>query len=84
MGKGDKKSKHGKIIMGSHGVRRPRRKTAVKVVSPVAEAKPEKAVVKSKAKESEPKPKTPKKTKAEEKAVKDVVTDKVETPAAEE
>lgn len=26
MGKGDKKTKRGKILMGSHGVRRPRRK----------------------------------------------------------
>ncbi len=84
MGKGDKKSKHGKIIMGSHGVRRPRRKTAVKVVAPVAEAKPEKAQVKPKAKEVETKPKAPKKSKAEEKPVIDVVAENVETPAAEE
>jgi 30S ribosomal protein S31 len=28
MGKGDKKTKRGKILMGSHGVRRPRRKLA--------------------------------------------------------
>ena len=27
MGKGDKKTKRGKILMGSHGVRRPRRKS---------------------------------------------------------
>ncbi|HAH58931.1 MAG TPA: 30S ribosomal protein THX, partial [Bacteroidales bacterium] len=27
MGKGDKKTKRGKIIMGSHGVRRPRKKS---------------------------------------------------------
>jgi len=26
MGKGDKKTKRGKIIIGSHGVRRPRKK----------------------------------------------------------
>lgn len=84
MGKGDKKSKHGKIIMGSHGVRRPRRKTPVKVVAPVIEAKPEKVLAKVKAKEVEPKPKAPKKPKTEEKPVIDVVADKVETPAAEE
>ncbi|NTW23851.1 MAG: 30S ribosomal protein THX [Lentimicrobium sp.] len=84
MGKGDKKSKHGKIIMGSHGVRRPRRKKATKGIAPVADAKPEIAIVKSKVKESEPKPKAPKKTKTEEKPVIDVVADKVETPAAEE
>lgn len=83
MGKGDKKSKHGKIIMGSHGVRRPRRKNPVKAVAPVAEVKPEKAIVKPKAKETETKPKAPKKSKIEEKPILDVVTDNAETPAAE-
>lgn len=42
MGKGDKKSKRGKIILGSHGVRRPKiKKNAyIKVEKPVkAEAK---------------------------------------------
>jgi 30S ribosomal protein S31 len=34
MGKGDKKSKRGKIIMGSYGVRRPQ-KTATKTAIPV-------------------------------------------------
>jgi 30S ribosomal protein S31 len=42
MGKGDKKTKRGKILMGSHGVRRPRRKL-IKAV-PVAVIKEEKAV----------------------------------------
>lgn len=62
MGKGDKKSRRGKINIGSHGVSRPRRKT--KVAIPVAE--PE--VVKVKA---EPKPKAEKKApaKTEEPAV---------------
>jgi len=73
MGKGDKKSKHGKIIMGSYGVRRPRRKSAVKAVAVVEEAKPEKPVAKPKvkpaeAKAAEPKPKTVKKPKTEVKA----------------
>lgn len=44
MGKGDKKSRRGKITIGSHGVRRPRRISAHKVVvKPVAEEKPVKA-----------------------------------------
>lgn len=44
MGKGDKKSRRGKIIMGSFGVRRPSRKR-VSAVPPVkiAEEKPKKA-----------------------------------------
>lgn len=45
MGKGDKKSKRGKIIKGSYGVRRPRKKTAVIVL---------------KKKTAKPKPKAPK------------------------
>ena len=32
MGKGDKKTKRGKIIMGTYGVRRPRKKTKPFVV----------------------------------------------------
>jgi len=32
MGKGDKKSKRGKIIMGSYGVRRPRNKAKADVI----------------------------------------------------
>jgi 30S ribosomal protein S31 len=40
MGKGDKKTKRGKILMGSHGVRRPRRKHARNV--PLASLKEEK------------------------------------------
>jgi 30S ribosomal protein S31 len=42
MGKGDKKSRRGKIIIGSYGVRRPRKKkkySAPEVVA-VAEAEP--------------------------------------------
>jgi len=39
MGKGDKKSRRGKIVRGSHGVRRPRKK---KRTSPVVEPMTEK------------------------------------------
>jgi len=55
MGKGDKKTKRGKILMGSHGVRRPRKKISRtksvlvhKEEKPVVEAK-EKAPAKPKA-----------------------------------
>jgi len=59
MGKGDKKSRRGKIVMGSNGVRRPRKKrkaivvaaTTVKVKKVVEKAKPE---PKPKAKAAEP------------------------------
>jgi len=45
MGKGDKKTKRGKILMGSHGVRRPRRKVAraVQVIA-IKEEEPAKTV----------------------------------------
>lgn len=44
MGKGDKKSKRGKIIIGSYGVRRPSRKKHVAVPSvKTVEEKPKKA-----------------------------------------
>ena len=33
MGKGDKKTRRGKITMGSHGVSRPRKKSTGKVVA---------------------------------------------------
>jgi ribosomal small subunit protein bTHX len=75
MGKGDKKSKRGKIIMGSYGVSRPKRKIAGKSVSSQTEPKPEKPEVKQKAtvaetktkpKVAEPKPKVAKKPKPEE------------------
>ena len=42
MGKGDKKTKRGKILMGSHGVRRPRRKLVRAI--PVIALKEEKPV----------------------------------------
>ncbi|WP_353778244.1 30S ribosomal protein THX [Winogradskyella sp. 3972H.M.0a.05] len=39
MGKGDKKSKRGKIARGTSGVRRPRKKKKAVVVAPKAKAK---------------------------------------------
>jgi ribosomal small subunit protein bTHX len=66
MGKGDKKSRRGKIIMGSHGVRRPRKKVIrthpallEKEVKPVVATK-EKAIAKAKVTEKETKPELPK------------------------
>lgn len=44
MGKGDKKTKRGKITIGSYGVRRPRKKTKT-IVKPVKKAKVTKAKV---------------------------------------
>jgi len=70
MGKGDKKSRRGKIIMGSYGVRRPRKtQTNVQIPAPPA-IKAEEPVAKPKtkaapaAKSSEPKPKAVRKSKA--------------------
>lgn len=39
MGKGDKKSKKGKLWMGTYGVRRRRKNTKVAAVAPVAATK---------------------------------------------
>lgn len=39
MGKGDKKSKKGKIAIGSYGVSRPRKSTKAVAAAPVAKAK---------------------------------------------
>jgi 30S ribosomal protein S31 len=65
MGKGDKKTKRGKILMGSHGVRRARRKlqkaiplVAIKEEKPV-EAINEKAPVKPKPVKEEVQVETP-------------------------
>jgi len=50
MGKGDKKSKKGKIFMGSYGVSRPHKKKVSKSASPKkAEKKAEKAEQKASA-----------------------------------
>ncbi len=43
MGKGDKKSKKGKIAIGSYGVRRPRPSVVAKAKAASTEAKPKKA-----------------------------------------
>lgn len=43
MGKGDKKSKHGKIIIGSYGVSRPRiKRSSEKVIAELKAAAPKK------------------------------------------
>lgn len=64
MGKGDKKSKRGKIILGSHGVSRPRKKSNPSMPK---KEKPAEAEVKTPIKAA--KPKTVKKPKAAEKPV---------------
>lgn len=72
MGKGDKRSKKGKITIGSYGVKRRRTGTKVAVVNPGAKAAPDKAkktVVKKSAtkKAAAPKKETAAKTKASKK-----------------
>jgi 30S ribosomal protein S31 len=76
MGKGDKKTKRGKILMGSHGVRRPKRKharalplVAVKEEKPVEIIK-EKALAKPKPVKEVVQAETPIVTVAAEEAVK--------------
>jgi ribosomal small subunit protein bTHX len=65
MGKGDKKTRRGKILMGSHGVRRPRKKiTRLHPAMVVIEEKPavllkEKVPAKTKAVKEETLPKNP-------------------------
>ncbi|HLO90231.1 MAG: 30S ribosomal protein THX [Chloroflexota bacterium] len=58
MGKGDKKTKRGKIILGSHGVTRPRKTNPVAVKKEVIKTVDDAAKTKSK-------PKTTKKVKEE-------------------
>lgn len=68
MGKGDKKTKRGKIILGSYGVRRPRKKTTAEVAisKPKASTKAEpKSKAKAEPKET-PKPKKTTKKKVDE------------------
>ena len=72
MGKGDKKSRRGKIHIGSHGVRRPRKSTPVKIAEVVAAVveempKPVKAAKPKPAEHKAEKPKAEKKP-AEKKA----------------
>mgnify|MGYP001769775286 CR=1 FL=1 len=74
MGKGDKKSKRGKIVIGSYGVRRPQRKTAAKV-APAPEP-----VARMKAPDKE---KTPAKQNAEQpEQIQDIVNPEVITDEA--
>jgi len=63
MGKGDKKTKRGKIIMGSRGVSRPSKNNRVKPVIVKTEKKEAKAVVEDAEKKAAKKPaaKKPKK-----------------------
>lgn len=93
MGKGDKKSKRGKIIMGSHGVSRPKRKIVGKSVSSQVKSDPEKPETKSKATVTEPKtkpkvaetkPKVVKKPKAEEMPESTIVVDESENKETED
>jgi ribosomal small subunit protein bTHX len=64
MGKGDKKSRRGKIVIKSYGVRRPRRKTVhAAPVAAVKEEKPAKPI----------KEKAPAKPKAEAEDIKAIV-----------
>lgn len=44
MGKGDKKSKRGKIVIGSYGVRRPRKKKNTMAVAPEVPPQPSQEV----------------------------------------
>lgn len=74
MGKGDKKTKRGKIIMGSYGVRRPRKsRSAENVVKSVKAEKPEKPVKATKGKAP-----------AKSKAVKEETTIVVDIPVVVE
>lgn len=59
MGKGDRKSKRGKIRLGSSGVSRPRKKSSVAQVPAASKEKPAEAKAE--------KPKTAKKTTAKKK-----------------
>jgi 30S ribosomal protein S31 len=48
MGKGDKKTKRGKIHIGSFGNKRPRKKAATKTTTTAKKAAPKKAAKKAK------------------------------------
>ncbi|QIG89786.1 30S ribosomal protein THX [Chryseobacterium sp. POL2] len=76
MGKGDQKSRRGKITNGSYGKRRPKKSNVAKVVTTVnadketkvkaTKPKAEKKVEKEETKVAEAKPKTTRKKKTEE------------------
>jgi 30S ribosomal protein S31 len=65
MGKGDKKSRRGKITNRSYGVRRPRKKAKVEFVKP-EEPKPKTPAKKAPTKKATPKAKAASKAKKEE------------------
>ncbi|MCK5337318.1 MAG: 30S ribosomal protein THX, partial [Bacteroidales bacterium] len=73
MGKGDKKTKRGKIIKGSYGVRRPKKKKNVIPEAP-AKAKKKKAAPKAVKEEKKVTKPAAKVKKAEEKKVEAVET----------
>ena len=68
MGKGDKKTRRGKVTAGSYGKTRPRKTGTVKVTAPKVQAKAEKPKKAAKPKEevAEEKPKTTRKKKNED------------------
>ena len=68
MGKGDKKTRRGKVTAGSYGKTRPRKSGTSKVAAPKVEAKVEKPKKAAKPKEevAEEKPKTTRKKKNED------------------
>lgn len=81
MGKGDKKTRRGKINRGSYGVLRPRQKATTEVVSvkkpkPKAEPKIEEASKKTETKAATSKAKPPTTTKKKTTAKKTVASDK--------
>lgn len=83
MGKGDKKTKRGKIIIGSYGVRRPKKKKAAfQPADGKKEAKPKKAAPKEE-KTTTAKKTTEKKPAPKKPAAKKTTTKKAE-PAKEE
>ena len=69
MGKGDKKSRRGKITMGSHGVLRPSKKNKAKAAAASKVAAPKKAAAPKKVAEPK-KAAAPKKVAAPKKAAK--------------
>lgn len=79
MGKGDKKSRRGKIIIGSFGVRRPRRKKKGIVEPP----KPKEIKVKAKPVDEHVKPAAAEVAAEEKKAAKKAAVKKVEAKTKE-
>jgi 30S ribosomal protein S31 len=90
MGKGDKKTKRGKIILGSYGVRRPRKKSYVPVTDDIkmknlVSAQEEKVVkeVRHQKEPAEPKEKPVRVKKEIKKEVVEEKTEKVVKPKKE-